>query len=805
MKNSIFIVLALLCFHTLYAQITVKGKVIDKETKNTLPGATIYLTDLKKGVVTDASGTFELNNLPKGNLLFEIRFIGYNILIQKIILKKDTLITFELSPSHTELNEVIITGTSSATERKINPVQSISINELELKQSTGTNIIKAISNQPGVEQISMGNGISKPVIRGLGYNRVVVLNDNIRQEGQQWGDEHGIEIDGFSIGQVEIIKGPGSLVYGSDAMAGVVHFISPKPLIEGNIETHLKTEFQSNNLQQGYSLINRGNKKGFYWTVQGTRKLAGNYQNKIDGEVYNSGFNEWNGNATFGLQRKWGYNQITLSTFNQNLGIVEGDRDSLGNFTTTYISNHQLKEINAAAIKTTTYGIIPPKQQVNHHKFVNNGKFFLSKGIVAYTLGFQNNIRKEIGYHTEGTEVHLEDQLVFDLKTANYDLSFVKNTNHSFEYTIGTNGFYQNNTNKGLELLIPDYRLMETGIFGLIKKQIKQLNISGGIRYNLRMVNSDNLFLDSLEEVVQQPDNFTSIKFNALSKTFQAVSYALGFTYSINQSLSTKINWSSGFRAPTINELTSNGSHEGSLRYEIGNPNLKPETSQQIDVGLLFNNKHLTFEIDGFANSIQNFIYAHKVLNSKGLDSIVVNEGDAQFLFEFTQNHALLYGGEFLIDIHPHPLDWLHVKQTFSYVRGLQQKQPDSLKNLPFIPAPKYTTEIKGSFDNLKGKIKNIYSSIQFQYYLPQNNIMRAFNTETKTPDYGLLNFVSGFTWFRKEKSLMDVTFIIENLTDKVYQSHLSRLKYAAKNPVNNKQGVFNPGRNFILKVAMSF
>ena len=196
----------------------------------------------------------------------------------KTTIQDETTLDVELTPSITEMSEIVVTGTSASTIRELNPVPTIVINNISSNESSSTNIIDAIAKQPGIAQITTGGAISKPVIRGLGYNRVVVLNNNIRQEGQQWGDEHGIEIDEYSVDRVEIIKGPGSLMYGSDAMAGVIHFLAPKPVEDGKIIGNLMSNYQTNSNLLGYSAMNAGNIKGINWLARTSSKTTGNYR-----------------------------------------------------------------------------------------------------------------------------------------------------------------------------------------------------------------------------------------------------------------------------------------------------------------------------------------------------------------------------------------------------------------------------------------------------------------------------------------------------------------------------------------------
>ena len=188
-----------------------------------------------------------------------------------------------LTETNVKLNEVVVTGLTGQQKlvTSASPISVVSPKQLESQPST--NIIDAISRQPGVSQITTGSGISKPVIRGMGYNRVVVVNDGIRQEGQQWGDEHGVEIDAASVHSVEILKGPASLMYGSDALAGVIVFNSAPVLPMGEMGANVMSGYQSNNGLFDYSLNFAGNKQGFVWNTRYSGKMAHAYKNRYDG------------------------------------------------------------------------------------------------------------------------------------------------------------------------------------------------------------------------------------------------------------------------------------------------------------------------------------------------------------------------------------------------------------------------------------------------------------------------------------------------------------------------------------------
>ncbi len=792
-----------------FSQNSLSGKITGKETKETLTGANIYFPDLKKGGTTDKDGFYKITDLPTGKFLVEVRYIGYSIQVLKIEISGETKMDFELEESHKELNEVVVTGVSAATEKAINPIQTITINKVSLNQNSSTNIIDAISNKPGISQITTGAGISKPVIRGLGFNRVVVLQNNMRQEGQQWGDEHGIEIDEFSIDRVEIIKGPGSLIYGSDAMAGVINFLPPNPIELGKINANFMTSYHSNNNQLGYSLQNAGNIKGVHWLIQGTRKQAGNYANAYDGKVYNSGFNETNLNGSVGIAKKWGYSHLNFSTFNQNLGLVEGERDSLGNFIKPIIvSDSLLEEQTVTNADLSGYKIGIPRQSINHHRISSTSKFILGKSRLAVTLGFQQNHRKEFEYHQETvdnkTTVEERNSLYFLLNTFNYDFTYHLPELSGWETSVGVNGFQQSNTNKGEEFLIPEYSLFDAGIFAVTRKSFDKLHLSGGLRYNTRSINTTELLLNAEGEQTTAQDTTAETKFSSFKNNFSAIASSTGASYQFKEKVIGKINVSNGFRAPNIAELASNGAHEGTFRYEIGDRNLKPETSLQIDAGFLFDTKHISFEFGAFQNTIKNYIFSQKLNSISGGDSLIFDSGDSLAVFQFVQGNANLLGGEITIDIHPHPFDWLHFENSFSFVQGVQNNQPDSTKFLPFMPAPKFQSELRAQFKKAGKALRNFYVNVELDYFFEQNQFYSAYGTETKTPSYSLLNAGIGSDVVNKKGStLFSIYFSATNILDVAYQSHLSRLKYAPENLATTRAGVFNMGRNFNIKLIV--
>ena len=800
MKSLVTILVAMLITLQAYTQNNLSGKITDKETRQALPGAHINIPDLQKGAITNTDGFFEIKNLPKGTFLIEIGYIGYSTQVLKISIEGETKLDVTLSPSITEMSEIVVTGTSVSTEREINPIPTIVINNISSNETPSTNIIDAIATQPGISQITTGGAISKPVIRGLGYNRVVVLNNNIRQEGQQWGDEHGIEIDEYSVGRVEIIKGPGSLMYGSDAMAGVIHFLTPKPVEDGKIIANLVANYQTNNNLMGYSAMNAGNINGINWLARVSSKTAGNYSNSYDGKVYNSGFEELNFNGTVGINKKWGYSQLHFSRFSQSLGLIEGERDALGNFIKPVVVNDTTIEEQAVTNSDLNgYQIGIPRQDIGHLKIGSTSKFFLKKSMLSLNLAFQQNSRKEFADPFD----EQAEELFFLLNTFNYDVKYLLSEMKGWQTSIGINGMQQSSQNKGEEFLIPEYTLFDAGIFAFTQKSFDKIHVTGGFRYDMRNVNSLPLYLNANDEPTDASDTTATVKFKYFNTTFSNISASIGASYRLTEKLTAKLNVSRGFRSPNMAELGSNGLHEGTFRYELGNTQLKSETSIQIDAGMLYNSEHISFELAVFNNSIQNYIFLQKLNSVFGGDSII-DPSDPAPTFQFVQGNANLYGGEFAIDIHPHPLDWLHFENSLSFVRGEQLNQPDSAKYLPFMPAPKIQSELRANFKKAGSHLRNLYLRVDVAYNFQQSEVLSAFGTETPTPAYTLLNAGIGTDIVNsKSNTMFSISFAASNLLNVAYQSHLSRLKYAPENPANGRTGVFNMGRNFSVRLTV--
>ena len=661
---------------------------------------------------------------------------------------------------HLKLNELTVTGVTGDTKMKHATAPVSIVSPQVLRATASTNVIDAIAHQPGVSQLTTGGSISKPIIRGLGYNRVVVMSEGVRQEGQQWGDEHGVEVDGSSVGSVEILKGPASLMYGSDAMAGVVILHQQPTLAEGMMRANVTSEYQTNNGLFHYSLQMAGNQKGFVWDARFSDKMAHAYKNKYDGYVPGSQFHERAGRLMLGVNKAWGHSRLTWTAYHLTPSIVEGERDEETGNLKSPISN--LKSYHKAL----------PFQQVKHYKAVWDNSINLSSGYLKAIIGYQQNRRQEF------EESEDEYELFFKLHTLTYDLRYITNEWNGWKLSTGIGGMYQKSVNEGEEYLIPDYRLFDFGLYATATKSLgDSWTLNGGVRYDHRQM--------------EKPS--ANIGGGAFSRYFNGVTGSIGAVFNVNDNLNLRLNVARGFRTPNMSELASNGVHEGSLRYEIGNQQLKAEYSLQADLGVDFTSRYFSAQLALFANRIDNYIFTHRV------EEVI----DPDYLtYAYTQGDARLLGFEVGVDLHP--IHSVHFSNSFSFVDAQQLHADADAKYLPMTPAPRWTSELKYELSHHGHKtLNNAYVALGLECNLAQNHYYKVDDTETRTPSYTLLSLSAGTDLNIHKKKVAELYVTADNLLNTAYQNHLSRLKYCDVNNATGRQGVYNMGRNIVFKVIV--
>ena len=798
-----------------------KGTVTDKADGSTLPGVTVSIPDLRIGTSTNNKGQYTLNHVPKGVYLVTFSYVGYTSFTQNVDFSKTSTLDAQMKTSSIETSEVVVTGVSKATEIKRDPVPMVAINKTFIDQhSASGNVIDEIANLPGISAVTTGPNISKPFIHGLGYNRVVTLEDGIRQEGQQWGDEHGIEVDQNSIDRVEVIKGPASLSYGSDAIGGVVNLITAPPVPEGKILGDVQGIYGTNNGLINGSFKLQGNNNGLVWGTVISDKEAKDYQNQHDGRVFATNFKEKDARAMIGLNKSWGYSYLNASIFDDQQAIPDGSRDSLTRQFTKQITDADAFRTIVPASELNSYALPVLHQHVQLYRIYDNSDFKIGNGDLIVNLGYQYSHRREFTHPEDATIPGLNLQLT----TYTYDFKYNFNIAKDYETTIGVNGMYQNNTlGYSTDFPIPEYHQFDIGPFFVVKKSFGKLDLSGGARYDTRSFTGKAAYIDTAKQYFPtlytgaNPTTTPNVtqQFSALNKTFSGVSGSLGATYNFSDQFLLKGNIARGFRAPSIAELSANGPDPGSQIYHVGNSNFKPEFSVQEDLGAFLTLPNVSASVEVFNNNIQNYIFQEQLLDAGGNPQRVDPDGQSDpngeySKFTYTQSKARINGGEVSLDIHPVP--WLHFENEASITRGQNLgtggRVPDSLKYLPFIPPLHTHSELRGTWNKGFGNLKQLYAFVGFDHYSAQDHFFSAYGTETYTAGYNLLSAgIGGNLNNAAGKTVLKLFIEGTNLANVNYQSNMSRLKYF-DNPVvpaGVQPGIFNMGRNVSFKVVVPF
>ena len=458
------------------------------------------------------------------------------------------------------------------------------------------------------------------------------------------------------------------------------------------MKANISSEYQTNNGLFDYSVNFEGNKSGVVWDVRYSDKRAHAYKNKYDGYVPNSQFAERAASALLGLNKHWGHSHLTLGYYHLTPSIIEGERDPETGELESEVDN----------IKTYHHGM--PYQQVYHYKTVWDNSINLHSGQLKVLLGYQQNRRQEFEESPD------EYGLYFQLHTVNYDFRYLTSGFSGWKFAIGANGMYQRSLNKGDEYLIPAYRLFDIGTYATVSKTWDKWTLNGGLRYDRRNLHSEEL----IDEGV--------LRFHDFTRNFDGVTGSIGAVFNATERMNIRMNLSRGFRTPNMSELGSNGVHEGTIRYEIGNQELKAEYSLQADLGLDISSNYFSAQLAVFANKIDNFIYAHRI-------NEVMEDG--YLTYRFDAGDARLMGFEAGLDIHP--IHRWHFENTFSYVNAVQLHQPRKSKYLPFTPAPRWTSELKYEITHHGKVFNNTFVSLGIEHNLKQDHYYMEGNTETMT------------------------------------------------------------------------
>ncbi len=714
-----------------YTQNKLSGKIVD-ENDESLFGVQIYSEELQIGTTSDENGDYEIKGIPNGKHVFTFSFIGFETQQKHITLyNENSTINITLFETVFHMDEVIVSTPFNKLQSE-NVMKVVHKSVASLEKKGGTTLVESISTIAGVSIISTGTGIGKPVIRGLSGNRVVSYTQGVKLENYQNGEKHGLGINESGIESVEVIKGPASLLYGSDALGGVIYLIPEK--FANNNSTHgdAGTKYFSNTLGFNSEIGVKTSGDKFKFLVRGAYDTHSDYKTGNDERVTNSRYHEADFKTALGYKTnsftadlRYNYNQSQIG-IPREIGKQETSKEMMDLY-----------------------------QNLNYHIISLKNDFVLKSSSIKTNLGYIHNHRK----------LMIKDKETVDmlLSTFSYDVKWFLPNLNKFETVIGAQGMIQNNTNFGVQAFLPDAHINDFGIFGNLNYNWNTSAIQAGIRFDNRRINTEEYGIPGEENYIKKID-----------RSLNSFSGSVGYKTNITQALIVRINLASGFRAPNLSELSSNGLHEG--RWEIGNPDLENEQNMQADLSIEYKSKHFEFFVNSFYNNIFDYIYI----------APTGEEIDVFEVYTYVQNDAYLYGGEMGLHLHPHPIDWLHFESTYEMVIGKQKEDG----YLPRIPANTFDNTLRAEFD-INNWLEFGYVFLNLESTFKQDKISEF---EVPSDNYNLLNIgMGGNIDFKKLRT--NINFTIKNILNKEYISHLSVL---------NEEGIANPGINFIFGIKFN-
>ncbi|WP_290706852.1 TonB-dependent receptor, partial [Flavihumibacter sp. CACIAM 22H1] len=751
------------------------GVVTDSDTRERLAGASILIKDTRQVVESDAEGRFLLEGLCAGSYNILITHIGCQPLESHIHLKDDLVKDFVLPHAHSELDEVVVVG---ATHRHGTAITD-EVKGRQLAATRGSSLGESLRSISGVNVLQTGATIFKPVIHGLHSNRVLILNNGIRQESQQWGSEHAPEVDPYIANRITVIKGASSIRYGSDAIGGVV-LVEPRLLpVQPGLYGEINTAFFSNNRQAVLSGIienNAAKHPAFSWRLQGTLKKGGNAKTP-DYWLMNSGIEEYNFSAAAGWKQQHRGLELFYSNFNTKLGIFRGAH--IGNVTdleTAIERGEPSEEVKNAPF---SYSIDRPYQQVHHHLLKLKAYHTTgTAGKLNWILSGQYNNRMEYDVKRFNTSTDAP-QLDLSITTVGSDLVWDHNSWKGFRGTIGISGSYQFNDSYKQRVFIPNYQAWNGAAFLIEKWSQRKWMLEAGIRYDWR-----SIFNIEKNNNQQFPD-----------QQFSNISGSAGASYQWSKELTTTLNFSTAWRSPQINELYSDGLHHSSARIETGNPDLNPERANSWMLNLTYQPFRWTIDLGFYHKNISNFIYL-----APDYPPVLTIRG-AFPSFSFEQTNARLRG----LDANIGYLITAHWKADIkaSILRAWDKSAEDWLIQMP---ADRYEAGITYEFGNVP-RWQDSYVKLSAQQVLRQSRVPAEGNIEKKQPDgtvllvsdyappppaYLLANLEAG-TKFSWGKQPVHLTLTVTNLLNSAYRDYMNAFRYFA----------WDIGRNIGLRIMI--
>lgn len=764
-RLSLFFLTALLAVSVkgISQSVRLKGTVVNPSGQ-ALSGANILIDETHGATVTNGKGIFIFNGLKPGSYHIHISFIGYRCVHHMPLqLRSDTAIRFEMQPDEVKLQETEIVGIGPGQNDHVQPLTVVVADKNLMEERRGANLMQSLSTLPGISRMSIGEGTAKPVIRGMAFNRIVVADNGLKQEGQQWGADHGLEIDQFGIDRAEVIKGPASLAYGSDALGGVIE-LKPAPLPGPG-------EFQGNVTLLGRSVNDYiatsagGTYRGqnYYFRFRGTVADYGDYRVPADSFYYNSyhlpisgrylkntAGSEKNFSATIGHINSWHNHSLTISQVDSKSGFFPGA--------------HGIPNLNSLASDSNRRDVDLPYQAVSHTKIMSLARWQTDRSMTEFQVGYQRNLRREFSSpHTHGLEPMPEGDLEFEflLQTAQSTFKYRRNTG-PYIVSAGADAQFQHNRRGGYSFLLPDFERYTGGFFATAERHLNQrLSFSAGIRYDVGHIHIHRFVDPNISQVIQDPELAArySERSPEISRTWGDLSWSAGLDYHPDDHWTIKAGIGKSFRMPGAIELSANGVHHGSFRHEQGNASLTSETAYQADLSASYTNQKLKLSLSPFVSYLPGYIF----LNPTGEWSYLPDAGQ---IWRYEQSESLRWGGEATAQWNA--ARWLNLDASADYVwaQDLETSYPSPLTPPASInPSAEFIIGWLHRADR-PGKFR-----ISGSWKMAQNRVAR---NEAATPGY----FLTDLSWTEKimPGNHLFITFVagINNLFDVHYKDHLS-------------------------------
>jgi len=768
MNKSLTLIFLLTTFfsHQVFSQMNceliLRGKVLHHENNEPIVNAYIWIAELGKGTISDDKGNFRMDQLCPGIYSVKVTYLGHQEEVKTVDLERSNSITFRMIAEDVLLEGVEIHGHRDAV---ITTSTVSSLTGRTLDESRGENLGDILKRISGVTSFSTGSNISKPVIHGLHSNRIMILNNGIRQEGQQWGAEHAPEIDPFMADEIAVVKGAETVRFGPEAMGGVI-VVNPKPLPVTNKTSGEANLIGASNGRSGIAAfqVSGGSDKfkGLGYRIQSSGKIGGNIS-APDYTQFNTGVRELNFSGALGYSSSKLGAELFYSRFETTIGI-------LGDAHTGNLSDLEAIIENGSPFRNAefTYTIVNPRQEVHHNLLKAKAHYHIKDGAkINFQYGFQQNQRQE--YDKRRGELNNKAALDLELFTHTVDLSYDHTPSKNWNGSIGLNVLQQVNNNipgTGVTPLIPNYDMVNLGIYAIEKYTKGHLELEGGLRYDHRYVDAARFDQNQLVE---------------RSYTFTNMTAFLGGIYSFTPSITLSTNLGSAWRPPNINEQFSQGLHHGSAAYEYGDPDFKSEQAYKWINTFSYFGKKFNFELTGYINQINDYIYL-----SPTEEQLVSLRGTFN-VFRYEQTDARLWGLDLTTNYEIHPnVEW--------YARGSLVRAKDLIQesHLPLIPADRVESGLAFKIKQV-GRLSQNRLTVSNQAVARQKRVP-LFDYAPAPQGYNLWN-VSINTHLPLGSNSLNAGLSVTNVFDKAYKDYMNRFRYFSH----------EMGRNITLRLKYEF